>query len=221
MAKTKNMLPIFPIPEVVMFPEMNLPLHVFEEKYKQLISDCLNADKQFGIVLEKGNNLCAKVGTLVEIIDVENLEDGMMNVFTEGKKRFEIISLLTEEPYSVAEIKPYEDTNTEVNNELKIFLKQIKRLASKALKIFDLISEEENSRKIKLPSKPDELLFLIATNLTCSHKEKQIILETRSIKDRAEKIMPLLTEEFQKLEVLLENKNTKKDVEKNGKLKIH
>ena len=221
MAKIKNMLPIFPIPEVVMFPEMNLPIHIFEEKYKQLISDCLNADKQFGIVLEKGNNLCAKVGTLVKIVDVENLEDGMMNIFTEGKKRFEIISLLTEEPYSVAEIQAYEDTDTEVNNELKALLKQIKQLASKALKIFDLISEEENSKKIKLPSKPDELLFLIATNLTCSHEEKQAILETRSIKDRSEKIMPLLDEELGKLEILLENKKTKKDVAKNGKLKIH
>ncbi len=221
MAKSKNMLPIFPLPEIVMFPEMNLPLYVFEERYKQLISDCLKADKKFGIVLEKENNLCAKVGTLVEILDVENLEDGMMNIFTEGKERFEIISFLTEDPYYVAEIQPYEDTNAEIDNELKSSLKQIKQLASKALKIFDLISEEGNLKKIKLPSKPNELLFLIATNLTCSHEEKQIILETSSIRDRAEKIMPLLKEEIQKLEVLLENKNTKKDVAKNGKLKIH
>ena len=157
MAKSKNMLPIFPLPEIVMFPEMNLPLHIFEERYKQLIADCLKADKKFGIVLEKENNLCAKVGTLVEILDVENLEDGMMNIFTEGKKRFEIISFLTEEPYYVGEIQPYEDTDTEIDNELKSSLKQIKQLASKALKIFDLISEEENLKKIKLPSKPEEL----------------------------------------------------------------
>ena len=123
MAKNKNMLPIFPLPEVVMFPEMNLPLHIFEERYKQLISDCLKVGKKFGIVLEKENNLCAKVGTLVHILDVEHLEDGMMNVFTEGKKRFEIISFLTEEPYYVAEIQPYEDIDTEVNNELKASLK--------------------------------------------------------------------------------------------------
>lgn len=221
MAKSKNMLPIFPLPEIVIFPEMNLPLHIFEDRYKKLISDCLKTEKQFGIVLEKENNLYAKVGTLVKILDVENLEDGMMNILTEGKKRFKIIKFLTEEPYHVAEIQSYEDLDTGIDNKLKIFLKQIKQLASKALKIFDLISEEENLKKIKLPSKPDELLFLIATNLTCSYEEKQIILETRSIKERAEKIMPLLNEELQKLEVLLENKNTKKDVDKNGKLKIH
>ena len=221
MAKNKNILPIFPIPEIVMFPEMNLPLHIFEERSKQLISDCLKANKKFGIVLEKENNLYAKIGTVVKIIDVENLEEGMMNIFTEGRERFEIINFITEEPYHVAEIKSYEDTDTEVDNELKSSLKQIKQLASKALKTFDLISEEEHSRKIKLPGKPDELLFLIATNLTCSHDEKQVILETRSIRDRAEKIMPLLDEELKKLEILLENKNTKKDVEKNGKLKIH
>ena len=221
MAKRKNMLPIFPLPEVVMFPEMNLPLHIFEDRYKQLILDCLKIDKKFGIVLEKGNNSCANVGTLVEILDVENLEDGMMNIFIEGRERFEIIRFLTEEPYYVAEIQPYEDTNIEIDNELKLSLKQTRQMASKALKIFDIISEDETSKKVKLPTKPDELLLLIAINLTCSHEEKQIILETISIKDRVKKIIPLLNEELQKLEVLLENKNTKKEVEKNGKLKIH
>ena len=221
MPKNKNILPIFPIPEIVMFPEMNLPLHIFEERYKQLVSDCLKASKKFGIVLAKENDIYAKIGTVVEIVDVENLEEGMVNIFTEGRERFEIINFITEEPYHVAEIKSYEDIDTEVDDELKSSFKKIKQLASKALKTFDLISEEENSRKIKLPGKPDELLFLIATNLTCSHDEKQIILETRSIRDRVERIMPLLNEELKKLEILLENKNTKKDVEKNGKLKIH
>lgn len=203
-----------------MFPEMNLPLHIFEERYKNLISDCLKANKKFGIVLAKENDVYAKIGTIVEIIDIENLEEGMMNIFTEGRERFEIINFITEEPYHIAEITSYEDTDIKVDNELSLSLKQIKRLASKALKIFDLISEEEHSKKIRLPAKPDELLFLIATNLTCSYDEKQAILETRSIRNRAEKIMPLLNEELKKLEILLENKNTKKDVEKNGKLKI-
>ena len=144
-----------------------------------------------------------------------------MNIFTEGKERFEIIKFITEDPYHIAEIKPYEDVKMEINDELKASLKQIKQLTSKALKTFDLLSEKEHSGKIKLPSKPYELLFLIATNLTCSHEEKQMILETLSIKDRVEKIAPLLDEELKKLEVLLENKSTKKDVEKNGKLKIH
>lgn len=221
MAKRKNMLPIFPLHDVVMFPEMNLPLHVSEDQYKQLVTDCLKTDKQFGIVLIKENNLYAKVGTIVEIIDIENLEDETMSLFIEGVERFEIVSFLTEEPYHVAEIKAYDDIDTKVDDQLKISLKQLKQQTSKALKIFDLISEKEHSKKIKLPSKPEELLFLIATNLTCSHEEKQIILETRSIRDRIERITPLLDEELKKLEVLLENKNTKKEVEKNGKLKIH
>ncbi len=221
MSKDKNILPIFPLPETVMFPEMNLPLHIFEDKFKELINDCINGNKQFGIVLEKGNNFYAKIGTIVEIVDIEELEDGLMNIITEGISRFEIISLIAEEPYCVAEIKSYEDADTNLNAELKASLKEVKQMASKALKTFDLISDEQHSKKIKLPNKPDELLFLIATNLTCSHEQKQSILETLSIKDRVEKIKPLLSEELEKLEVLLENKKTKSKVEKNGKLKIH
>ena len=60
----------------------------------------------------------------------------------------------------------------------------------------------------------------MAGNLTCSFEEKQNILESRSLKERSKKILTLLKEELEKLEVLRENKETKKDVIKNGKLKI-
>ena len=202
MAKKKNVIPVFPLPEVVMFPEMNLPLHIFEDRYKQLVSDCLKTDKQFGIVLAKENNFYAKVGTLVKIIDIENLEDGTMNIFTEGRERFEIINFITEEPYHVAEIQPYEDTDTEIDDKLKLSLKQIKQLAAKALKTFDLLSEEEHSEKIKLPNKPYELLFLITTNLTCSHEEKQMILETLDLRVRLQKVITMLQKDIQRLKAL-------------------
>ncbi len=128
MAKSKKMIPLFLLPETVVFPEMNLPLHIFEERYKTLVSDCLKKDNKFGIVLARANNLCAKVGTIVEIIDVENLEEGLMNILIEGKERFEILSFLTEEPYHVAEILPYEDPDIAVDEELEAYLKQIKKL---------------------------------------------------------------------------------------------
>ena len=83
-----------------------------------------------------------------------------------------------------------------------------------------MISNQELSKKIKLPENPNDLLFLIAGNLTCSFESKQTILETQSIKDRTKKILSLLKEEIKRLEILLKNKETKPAVEKNGKLKI-
>lgn len=210
---------LFPLPEVVLFPGMNLPLHIFEDRYKKMISECLDRDKQLGIVLAD-DKYCAEVGTIAEIIDVEKLEDGKMNVLTEGKSRFKIVEFLKEEPYYEAKVQPYEDTEVELDDKFKKSLSTIKELSSKALSIFDIISEEELSKKIKLPEEPNELLFLVAANLTCTYEAKQSILETRSIKARSKKILALLKEEILRLEVLLENKKTKDFVVKNGKLEI-
>lgn len=215
----KLIIPLFPLPEVVLFPGMNLPLHIFEERYKQMISSILKTTKQFGIVLLVGDD-CARVGTLVEIVDVENLEEGEMNIVTEGKFRFNIVSLVSEEPYYVAEVQPYEDIEEEMSNELKKTMRHIKKLSNKAISLFDKVSDQELSKKLKLPEDPTELLYLITANLTCTVESKQQILESRSLKARAEKVQSLLDEEIQKLEVLLENKKTKEKVVKNGKLKI-
>ena len=216
----KIIIPVFPLPEVVLLPGMNLPIHIFEERYKQMISSVLNGNKQFGVVLLL-SNICAQVGTIAEIIDVENLEDGKMNILVEGKNRFKINSLISEEPYFVAQIQLYEDLEEEINSELKKAFKQIRKLSSKALNIFDKVSDQDMSKKIKLPEDPSELMYLITANLSCPYESKQYILESQSVRDRVDKVMLLLKDEIQRLEVLLENKKTKKEVVKNGKLKIY
>lgn len=215
----KTIIPVFPLPEIVLFPGMNLPLHIFEEHYKQMVSDTVNGNKRFGIVLLVGKT-CTQVGTVAEIIDIENLEDGKMNILTEGKERFEILSMVSEEPYYVAEIKSYEDKKEEIDSELKKNFRHIRKLSNKALAMFDMVSDQELSNKLKLPEEPNELLYLVSANLTCPYEVKQSILESRSIKDRAGKVLKLLNDEILRLEVLLENKKTKEHTIKNGKLKI-
>src|SRR3989338_8218310 len=178
-------IPLFPLPEVVLFPGMNLPLHIFEDKYIKMISECIDEKKEFGVVCSK-NDVCSKVGTLAEITDVEKLEDGKMNILLEGTKRFKIISFLNEKSYNEAMVEPYVDTGTKIDFVVKDTLKEVRVLSLKALKMFDEVSEEENSKKLKLPSDPNELLFLVSANLTCSYELKQSLLETRSIKVRSE-----------------------------------
>lgn len=220
MEKNQRKIPLFPLQEVVLFPGMNLPLYIFEERYKKMISNCLSKDKLFGVVLLSGN-VCAEIGTIAEIIDINKLEEEKMNILTEGKERFKIIELTSEEPYCEAIVELFEDKQLKISDALEKKIKEIRELSLKALSTFDKVSDQELSKKLKLPDEPNELLFLIAGNLTCSSKEKQIILETQSLKERAGKISSLLKDEIERLEVLLENKKTKKDVVKNGKLKIN
>ena len=210
---------LFPLPEIVLFPGMSLPLHIFEDKYKGMISKCINDKTEFGIVLSK-ENVCAEVGTTAQIIDVEKLDDDKMNILTEGKERFKILDIVSEKPYLEALVQTYDDIESEMDEEFNEIIKIIKKLSSKALRIFDSISEQSRSKKLKLPKESNELLFLIAANLTCTNDSKQTILESRSINERANLTLNLLKEEIQKLEVMLENKKTKNEVIKNGKLHI-
>lgn len=219
MPNEHNSLPLFPLPNVVLFPGMSLPLHIFEEKYKKMISNCLESNKQFGIVYTKGK-MCAEIGTIAEIIDVEKLNDGRMNILTEGKRRFKILKILTEEPYHEASVQELIDEEIQIDKNLKKLIKEIKTLSSRALKLFDKIFNDKISKKLKLPDEPNELLFLVSANLTCPHESKQEILETKSITDRINKVFPLLKSEIERLEVLLENKETKDEVIKNGKLDV-
>lgn len=216
--KEKLRLPLFPLSGVVLFPGMNLPLHIYEEKYKKMVSNCLEYDKQFGIVYAKGN-VCSEIGTRALIVDVEMLEEGKMNILTEGKSRFKVLNLIKEEPYCEAYIEPYEDIESETTPKLKSSLSRVKKISLKVLDLFDLVFEQELSKKLKLPKEPNEFLFLMSANLTCSNEQKQLILETRSLQERADKILSLLKDELTRLKVLLENKKTKDEVMKNGKLK--
>lgn len=209
--------PLFLLPGVILFPGMNLPLHIFEEKYMIMISQCLEGDKRFGAVYLRGN-VCAEIGTIAEIINVEKLEDGKFNLLTEGKQRFKIVDLISEKPFYQALVEIYKDKQEKVTEKMKKSINEIRDLSKIALKLFDKVSKQELSKKIDLPEDPNELLFLIAANLSCSHEIKQSILESRSVRERAKKIHKLLKEEIDRLEVILQNKKTKDVVEQNGHL---
>ena len=210
-------LHLLPLPETVLFPGMNLPILVYEEIYKKLIRDCVNEKRTLGIILFETDKL-KEVGTIAEIIHTEDSEDDGINVLLEGKERFKINCVTEKEPYLCSSVEPYTDIEVEIGKQEKQDLKTIKQMTKEALTIYDSISKKKHSKKVKLPTDPNELLFLVAGNLTCTPAEKQSILETKSIPERIKKIAPLLNEELTKLNATLENKSTKDIVSKNGNL---
>ena len=208
---------LMPLPETVLFPGMNLPILVYEELYKKLILECIKEKRTLGIILFEDDKL-SEVGTIAEIIHTENSEDEGINALIEGKERFKVTTIIKKEPYLFSSIEPYTDIEETIGKQEKQSLKTIKQLTKEALLIYDSISKKKHSKKIKLPANPNELLFLIAGNLTCTPAEKQSILETKSITERIVKITTLLNQEIAKLNASLENKNTKHIVSQNGHL---
>ena len=98
-----DLLPLFPL-ELVLFPGMALPLHIFEPRYKEMIGECLQLDSAFGIVRAVEDGL-AQVGCSAEVVTVvKRYEDGRLDIVTRGLRRFEIVEVNQERSFLQAEV---------------------------------------------------------------------------------------------------------------------
>ncbi len=98
-----TLLPLFPL-DLVLLPGTPLPLHIFEPRYREMISECLERNQHFGVVRGKEQEL-AEIGCTAEILTVtKKYDDGRMDIVTEGRARFEVIQLNQERPFLQAEV---------------------------------------------------------------------------------------------------------------------
>jgi uncharacterized protein len=103
-----RLLPLFPL-EVVLFPGTPLPLHIFEPRYREMISECLDQKKSFGVVRAKEDGV-AEIGCTAEIITVtKKYPDGRMDIVTEGRERFEVMQVNQERSFLQAEVLYLQD----------------------------------------------------------------------------------------------------------------
>ncbi len=104
-----SLLPLFPL-DVVLLPGTALPLHIFEPRYKEMISECLAQQKPFGVVRAKEEEGVAEIGCTAEIITVtKKYPDGRMDIVTEGRERFEVMQVNQERSFLQAEVLYLQD----------------------------------------------------------------------------------------------------------------
>jgi len=191
-------LPIFPLPTVVLFPNVFLPLHIFEPRYRQMVADALAGDRIIGMVLLRpgheseyeGAPPIYTTGCSGLITHVETLEDGKYNLVLRGLEKFTIHS--EELPaagrlYRSAVITPIEDTMGEGDrDELR---HERKRLQELLTPLFN-----EGGLASFLPdAMPDEdLVNALAQYLECEPMEKLALLERRGALARARSMVELL-----------------------------
>ena len=103
-----SLLPLFPL-DLVLFPGTPLPLHIFEPRYREMISECLDQKKSFGVVRAKEEGV-AEIGCTAEIITVsQKYPDGRMDIVTEGRERFEVMQVNQERSFLQAEVLYLQD----------------------------------------------------------------------------------------------------------------
>ena len=111
-----RLLPLFPL-QVVVFPRTHLPLHIFEERYKEMVGEAIRDASEFGVVLAREQGI-ANAGCTVVVEKVLQMHpDGRMDIVTRGQRRFEILSLDEEKDYLRAEVEYFEDEDTEAASE--------------------------------------------------------------------------------------------------------
>jgi Lon protease-like protein len=184
-------IPLFPL-NVVLLPGAPLPLHIFEERYKQMVNECLESESEFGMVLadESGTRRVGCTARIVEL--VERYEDGRMLILVEGSRRFRLNNILTGRPYYVGEIEyleeePEEDVNT---------------LAEECIALLERVVEAATEGSVGIEIEPPyrNLSFAIAGRVEFDLETRQQILELTSERERLQKVKELLTAAAQRLE---------------------
>jgi len=177
-----SLLALFPL-DVVLFPGMPFPLHIFEPRYREMISDCLARSEFFGIVRAKEEGV-ANVGCSAEITSViKKYDDGRMDILTQGRRRFEILEIDQQRSYLRAEIIYLEDEPGLVSGE------EIERAVQLHAEIMKLAGSEVESA---LPLDREQLSFYLAGTLPLDLDFKQSLLTMKSEQERIEAVIAYL-----------------------------
>jgi Lon protease-like protein len=214
-------IPLFPLQNLVLFPNIVVPLHIFEERYKSMINTCIDSDTAFGIVLlrggaeEENDETIHRVGVTAKVIEVERLDDGRMNILCEGEIRFRIFRFTQQTPYWKGSVSFFEDG--EAYREIESFYDQVAELYRKVGELGGKVSGAERSELV-LPESPVDLSFMVSYVLDIDYEEKQKLLEMTSTAERLRVLVSHLTDTIRKLEQQLAYKLLVAKVRGNGDL---
>ena len=173
---------------------MELPLHIFEERYKDMIGECLEQDLPFGVVLIKeGLEVGApadpeRIGTSTRILRSEILDQGRMNIVTKGERRFEIEEIIQRVPHVVGRVRFLVELEGEGCAEL---IPQINDEYVNLVKNLTALTGGYTSR-VEIPEDPIELSYAIAGNLNLEPHLRQSLLVTETAATRLFDLIPLL-----------------------------
>lgn len=185
-------LPLFPLPDVVLFPTRPLPLHIFEFRYRIMMNTILDSDRRFGVLMvDQRKGTVANVGCCAEIIRHQRLKDDRMEMLTLGQQRFRVLEYVREKPYFVGLVEWIDDEEPLLDlrheaSEVEQLLRDVVRLSAK-------LTEQNIELPPDLPALPKELSYWVASNLYRVAPEQQSLLEMQDTAARLEREAEILT----------------------------
>src|ERR671932_1549399 len=184
-------IPLFPL-NVVLMPGTPLPLHIFEERYKQMVNECLDSGTEFGMVLadESGTRQVGCTAKIVEL--VQRFDDGRHVILVEGSRRLTLKNIFTGKPYYVGEVEYLEDGPEE----------DVTSLAEECVALLERVVEAATEGSVGIEIEPPyrNLSFAIAGRVEFEPEVRQQILELTSEHERLQKVRELLAAAAERLE---------------------
>ncbi len=192
-------LPLFPLQEVVLFPGMVLPLHIFEERYVKMVQQCLAGDKQFGVVLLRSGEEVGGpaephlVGTVAQIQECREVAGGRYVLLAVGGDRFRLLRHWSEDGLLLGEIEPFDD-DPDSGTGTELTCQEVRSLAAEHLR---LVGEAVGKafEAPEFPTGPRELSFLMASSLQGEPQLRQELLEGTDTAARLARLAKLLREQ--------------------------
>jgi Lon protease-like protein len=178
---------------------MPLPLHIFEPRYRQMISECLEEGHSFGVVAiregaETGPATPHDVGTLAKIIRIERLEDGRMNLLVSGASRFEIVKTDSVRPYLRGQIRIIPEAGDDLEATARLTEETALAFRRYSNLVRALVGQEPQDPEP--PMEPELLSYLIAAALNLQVPEKQALLAQRRTDERLALELRILRKEI-------------------------
>lgn len=174
-------LGLFPLP-LVLLPTERIPLHIFEERYRELIGECLDSGGDFGLVYADGDGV-REVGTRARVTEVlARLPDGKMDILVEGGDRFRLLELTTGRSFHTGRVAPVEDADDPADREA----------VERALGLFDRLRELTRSDVDVPEADASQLSYVLASRVEFAPGDKLELLNDLSERSRLTRLCDLL-----------------------------
>jgi Lon protease-like protein len=182
--------PLFPL-GIVMLPSELVPLHIFEERYKLMIGECIEEEREFGIVWMADDKLCdiGCTGRITQVLDKS--DDGRMNILVRGARPFRLVERIRDLPYPAGTVELLDDDEPEAPAEVVIEARE--RYAALVQRVTDRRPDEGELEQLDA--------YGMAATIEFSPDPKQELLEQRSEPERLRMVTAMLDETLRKLDV--------------------
>jgi uncharacterized protein len=204
--QTGMIIPIFPLPDVVLFPRTLLPLRIFERRYREMTREAIEGDRRIAIVLLREgweasyfkNPPVHRIACIGEIEHYEELEGGKYSIVLAGTQRVRLVREIEHSPYRMAEVEPLDEASVD---ELQDGVVRRRNQLSGLFSRFTELVTGGKYRTVELVPQLDfeALVNMVATTLSLPVEEKQALLEIDDVGGRCDVLLPVMQRQLEAL----------------------